>query len=105
MILGRQKDKQIKIYVNEKELEMIKKRVEKSKLSQQNYLLKCALNKEIIVVEDLKKTFVELRKQGNNLNQLTKSANEGKVNFNTENLQKELSETWQLLRQLIQKVR
>ncbi|WP_431603137.1 plasmid mobilization protein, partial [Clostridium beijerinckii] len=40
----RTRGKQIKFWADEKEFEQIKKKVEKSKLSQQDYLLKCALN-------------------------------------------------------------
>jgi hypothetical protein len=84
---------------------LIKKKVEKSKLSQQEYLLKCALNKEINVIDGLHEMTLELKRIGNNLNQLTRSVHEGKANCSNEvqDIQKELSETWQLLRSLIQK--
>ncbi|MGU8770792.1 plasmid mobilization protein [Clostridium perfringens] len=74
---NRKREKQIKFYVNEKEYEQIKKKVEKSKLKQQEYLIKSALNKKIIVVEGLKEIFLELSREGNNLNQIAKKINEG----------------------------
>ena len=103
--MGRTKDKQVKFWANEKELQQIKKKVEKSKLSQQEYLLKCALDKEIIVVEDLQKIFIEVKRQGTNLNQIAKAINSGEINHVAENTLKEYAELWQSLRQLIQKVR
>lgn len=102
--MGRTKDKQVKFWASEKELQQIKKKVEKSKLSQQEYLLKCALDKEIIVIEDLQKIFVELKRQGTNLNQIAKAINSGEINHVAENTLKEYAELWQSLRQLIQKV-
>ena len=102
--LGRERENQIKFFVNDKELDQIKKKVKKSKLNQSEYLRKCSLEKEIIVVDDLKSVFLELNRQGNNLNQLTRAANQGEINIDTQNLEKELIETWRLLRQLIQKV-
>lgn len=102
--MGRQRENQIKFFVNDKELDQIKNKVKKSKLNQSDYLRKCSLQKEIIVVDELKNIFLELNRQGNNLNQLTRSVNQGEVNIDTENLEKELIETWQLLRQLIQRV-
>ena len=104
IILGREREHQIKFFVNDKELDQIKKKVKKSKLNQSEYLRKCSLEKEIIVVDDLKSVFLELNRQGNNLNQLTRAANQGEINIDTQNLEKELIETWRLLRQLIQKV-
>ncbi|MBI6030872.1 plasmid mobilization protein, partial [Clostridium perfringens] len=50
---NRKREKQIKFYVNEKEYDQIKKKVEKSKLKQQEYLIKSALNKKIIVIDGL----------------------------------------------------
>ena len=104
IFLGRTKDKQFNFYVSEKDYNAINKKIEKSKLSKSEYLTKCALDKEIIVVEDLQKVFVELKKQGTNLNQIAKAINSGEINHVSEKSLKELEETWQLLRQLIQKV-
>lgn len=102
--MPRAKEKQIKFYANEKEYEQIKKKVAKSKLSHQDYLLKCALDKKIIVVEELQPLFIELKKQGVNLNQIAKAINSGEINHVSENTFKEFQELWQSLRQLIQKV-
>ena len=103
--MNRTRPKQIVIRASETEFEKIKKKVEKSKLTQNEYLLKSALNKEIIVVEGLRDLTVELKRIGNNLNQLTRSVNEGKINYSKElsEVNEEMKEVWQLLRQLIQK--
>ncbi|MFH5920342.1 plasmid mobilization protein [Clostridium perfringens] len=45
----------------------MKKKVEKSKLKQQDYLIKSALNKKIIVVDGLKEILLELSRERNNL--------------------------------------
>ena len=48
---------------------------------------------------------IELKRIGNNLNQLTKSVHEGKANCSKELLEinEEMKEVWQLLRQLTPK--
>lgn len=102
--MPRKKEKQIKFYADEKEFQHIKRKIEKSKLTQQDYLLRCALDKEIIVVEDLKNIFIELKRQGVNLNQIAKAINSGEINHVSENTFKEFQELWQSLRLLIQKV-
>lgn len=101
---NRKRQKQIVIRATEKEFESIKKKVEKSKLTQNKYLLQSALDKEIKVVEGIKDLTIETKRIGVNLNQLTKLANQGKVDCSSEleEINKELIEVWQSLRQLIQ---
>lgn len=102
---NRTRPKQIVIRATEEEFNQIKKKVKKSKLTQNKYLLQSALDKDIIVIEGLKDLVIETKRIGVNLNQLTKLANQGKVNCKEEleGINKELVEVWQLLRQLIQK--
>lgn len=74
---NRKRPKQVKFWASEEELEKIKKKTEKSKLTQSEYLLRSALDKKIIVVDGLKDILIELSREGNNLNQITKSLNQG----------------------------
>ena len=103
-ISKRKRQKQIVIRATEKEFDQIKAKVKKSRLTQNKYLLKSALDKEITVVEGIKELIIETKRIGVNLNQLTKLANQGKVDCSSEleGINKELIQTWQLLRQLIQ---
>jgi molybdopterin-guanine dinucleotide biosynthesis protein len=100
--MNRQRPKQIVIRASEQEFAKIKSKVEKSKLNQNEYLLKSCLDKNIVVVEGFPDLTIELKRIGNNLNQLTRAVHEGKANCNAElaEIEKELSEVWQLLRQL-----
>lgn len=75
----RKREKQIKFYVDEKELERIEKKIERSKLKKSDYLRAAALEKEIIVIEDFKEFFIELKKQGTNLNQIAKALNKNNI--------------------------
>lgn len=77
METNRTRPKQVKFWASEKELEEIKKKAKKSKLTQSEYLLRSALDKKIIVVECLKDILLELSREGNNLNQISKSLNQG----------------------------
>lgn len=103
--MNRTRPKQIVIRASEKEFKRIKEKVAKSKLTQNEYLLRSALDKEIIVVEGLKDLIIELKRIGNNLNQLTKAVHEGQINYSSElsEINEEMKEVWQLLRRLIQK--
>ena len=48
---------------------------EESEKNRTEYLISAALGKEITVIEDLREMIVQLKKIGNNLNQLTRKAN------------------------------
>ncbi|CUU51206.1 plasmid mobilization protein [Clostridium beijerinckii] len=102
----RTRGKQIKFWADEKEFEQIKKKVEKSKLSQQDYLLKCALNKKIIIIDDIKELVKELKRIGNNLNQLTRSIHTGDLpNIReVEKMNKDLEIVWNEVIRALRKV-
>jgi len=103
--MNRARPKQIIIRASEEEFNYIKSKIEMSKLNQNKYLLKCALDKEVVVIDGLNDFTLELKRIGNNLNQLTKAAHEGKVNCAAElqDINGEMKEVWQLLRSLIQR--
>ena len=75
----RTRNQSIPFRVTEKELKEIDRKAAKARLSRTEYLIACALGKEITLVEDLKPLLTEMRRIGNNLNQLTKLANMGKL--------------------------
>ena len=71
----RTRNKSIPIRVTENELEAIDEAAKKAKKNRTEYLISAALGKEITVIEDLREMIVQLKKIGNNLNQLTRKAN------------------------------
>ena len=103
--MNRARPKQIKFRVTEDEFEDIKNQVEKSGLTQNEYITNCLLDKEIYVIEGIKEMTLELKRIGNNVNQITRAVHEGKAHCSeeVEEVQKELKEIWQSLRLLIQK--
>ena len=98
------KNRHFNFRVNEKEYNKIKSKIEKSKLNTSEYLLRTAMKKDIIVIDGLEEIIIQLRKIGNNINQLTKLCNQGRLtNINLEDVKKEMKSIWQLLNLLIQK--
>ena len=70
------------------------------------YLRDCALDKKIIVVKGVDEAANELRKIGNNLNQLTKAVNSGYCyGVDLRETREEVARLWQLLNSLTQEVR
>ena len=97
------KNRHFNFRVNEKEYNQIKSKIEKSKSNTSEYLLRTAMDKDIIVIDGLEEIIIQLRKIGNNLNQLTKLCNQGRIrNINLEDVKKEMKSIWQLLNLLIQ---
>ena len=97
---NRKREKQIKFYVNEKEYDQIKKKVKKSKLKQQEYLIKSELNKKIIVIDGLKEILLELSREGNNLNQIAKKINEGEQK-DIKEMKNKLNNLWNLIEKIL----
>lgn len=73
------KSKMFCFRLSESDYLRIRNRAEKAKLSMSAYILSTALDKELIIVEGLEKTFAELKAIGRNLNQLTTLCNMGKL--------------------------
>lgn len=73
------KDKVIGIRVTKQEKERLIKKSQKAEMSLSEYIIEQALERDIIVVEDVKNLVYELRKIGNNINQLTRLANSGMI--------------------------
>lgn len=74
---NRKRNKQLKIYLSNEEYLVFLNQVEKSKLTQTEFFIKCIAKKKIIVVDGLKQTLTELKKIGVNLNQISKNLNCG----------------------------
>lgn len=74
-----QKDKKFSIRISESDLETIKKKAKQANLSQGEYVTRCCLGRQVVVIDGLKELAKELRSAGNNLNQLTVLANMGRI--------------------------
>ena len=102
----RKRNKSIPIRVTEDELKQIDKKADKARLSRTDYLINCALGKEITLIEDIKPLLTEMRRIGNNLNQQTKLANMGKINaVNLEDTLAALDRMYQVIHTLLAKNR
>lgn len=93
--MKRTRANQVKVYLSDKEKTKLDKLVKKSKLNQSEYMRKRILDKEIIVIEDIKELMKELKSVGNNLNQLARIANTENQISSLEEIQKKLSLVWE----------
>ena len=105
--MNKSRPKQVMFRLSEEEAKELQKKIEKSGISQQDYILKSVLNKPITNTDGIKELIPELKRQGANLNQLVKKLYEkGYIDYKQElpQLEKELKEIWQQLKQYLQSV-
>ena len=95
----RTRPKQIKFWATEEELKVINEKVKLSNLTKQEYLLRSSLDKNILVIDGLKELLLELSKEGNNLNSLSRNVAKGEegVLEDIKIMQDKLMELWKLI--------
>ena len=98
------KDKKINIRLTEQEKNLIEKKANKCNMTITKFIISSCLKDKIIIITELDKIDVELRRIGNNINQLTKLANEGAITtIDLREVRMDVINIWQLLKQLAQK--
>lgn len=98
------KDKKINIRLTEKEKSIIEAKAKKLNMTITKFIISSCLKDKIVIVNGLDKVDTELRRIGNNINQLTRLANEKIITvINLKELRMEVNNIWQLLKQLVQK--
>lgn len=98
------KDKKINIRLSEKEKSIIEVKAKKLNLTITKFIISSCLKDKIVIINGLDKVDTELRRIGNNINQLTRLANKKIITvINLKELRMEVNNIWQLLKQLVQK--
>lgn len=73
------KDTTFSIRISSKDLETIKNKAAQTRMSQSDYVTRCCLGRQVVVVDGLKEVLTQLKAIGNNLNRLTTLANMGRL--------------------------
>lgn len=95
------KDKIITIRVSEKEKKRLTEKSKIAKLSLSEYLIEQGLDKEIVIVDGLNEVVAELRRIGNNINQLTYLANSGRIyTVDFSEVKQEIEKVWNIINEL-----
>ena len=104
--MNKTRPEQLSFRVNEEEYQKLQERVQESGKNQQEYILSCVLDKKIVNTDGIKELIPELKRIGNNLNQIAKRCNEGGVLPSEAEVREqgeELKQVWQLLRRYLQR--
>ena len=95
------KDTTFSIRIASGDLDTIKKKAKQARLSQSDYVTRCCLGRQVVVIEDLKEVAKQLRAIGGSLNRLTVLANMGRVEMaNLDGLARELARVSTALREI-----
>ena len=105
---GRKRKHHISCYLDDKEYIAFRDNRSKTYYSQSEYIRKCVLDKKITVIPGIRDLIVDLKRIGNNLNQLTYKVNAGEVTVLGDNLKEikdDLTIAWDSLSKVIKKVK
>ncbi len=88
----------IRFRVSDKELNIIQKKRKKANMSISEYCRKMTIYGRVLVIENMDSILYELRKIGNNINQMTLLSYQGKIKItNLDNTNKRLADIYKSL--------
>ena len=70
--MNKTRPKQLSFRVSEEEYQQLQEKISESGKNQQEYILSCVLEKQIVNTDGIKELIPELKRIGNNLNQIAK---------------------------------
>ena len=100
------KDTTFSIRISSDDLATIRQKAKDARLSQSEYVTRCCLGRQIVVIDSLKEVLQQQRAIGNNLNRLTVLANMGRITAaDLERTAQELAEISSTLRDIQERAR
>jgi len=105
--MSRKRNISLGIWLTQEELEGLKMRISNTNLNQSAYIRKSILDKNITVIPGIRDFTIELKRIGNNLNQITHLANEGSLTIigdNLKNINEDLGSIWEKLAETLKKI-
>ena len=105
--MGRKRKKPVTFWLSENELSSLKNKISKTSLTRSDYLRKCSLNKNITVIPGIRDLVIEIKRIGNNLNQITRSVNRGTLTVLGDDLRgikEDLKTVWDRLAAALKKI-
>jgi translation initiation factor 1 (eIF-1/SUI1) len=105
--MSRKRNITLSFWLTQEELEGLKTRISNTNLNQSAYIRKSILDKNITVIPGIRDFTIELKRIGNNLNQITRLANEGSLTIigdNMKNINEDLRTVWGKLAETLKKI-
>ena len=105
--MTRKRNNSLGIWLSKDELDFLKAEISKTNLSQSIYIRKCILKKEMTIIPGIRDLVIEIKRIGNNLNQITRSVNEGSLKIignDLSDIKEDLKKVWEQLASTLKKI-
>ena len=103
----RKRNHPVTIWLNEKEIVLLKNKLSKTYFCRSDYIRKCSLGKNITVVPGIRELIIELKRIGSSLDEITHSIDCGTltvVGNNLKGIKEDLKTVWDKLAVLMKKL-
>jgi len=105
--MARKRNYPVTVWLDEKELILLKDKVSKTFFCRSDYIRKCLLSKNITVVPGIRDLVIEFKKIGSSLDKITQSVNCGTltvVGDNLKSIKEDLKAVWGKLAVVMKKL-
>jgi len=97
----------VALWLDDDEYLSMKAKISRTSLNQSTYIRKCILEKEMTIIPGIRDFTIEIKRIGNNLNQITRSANEGSIKIlgnDLAGIKEDLKKVWEQLDATLKKI-
>ena len=105
--MARKRNYPVTVWLDEKELILLKDKVSKTPYLRSDYIRKCSLDKNITVIPGIRDLIIEFKKIGSNLDKITRSAGSdttAMVEDNLKSIKEDLKTVWAKLAVVMKKL-
>ena len=105
--MGRKRKFLVGFWLDDDEFLSMKAKISRTSLNQSTYIRKCILEKEMTIIPGIRDLIIEIKRIGNNLNQITRSVNEGSIKILGDDLadiKEDLKKVWEQLAATLKKI-
>jgi hypothetical protein len=105
--MARKRSYPVTVWLDEKEMILLKDKISKTYLSRSGYIRKCSLDKNITVVPGIRELIIEFKRIGSSLDKISCSVNSGEltvVGDNLESIKEDLKTAWGKLAVVMKKL-
>ena len=105
--MARKRNYPVTVWLDEKELVLLKDKISKTYFCRSDYIRKCSLGKNITVVPGIRDLIIEFKRIGSSLDKITRSVNHGTstvVGDNLKSIKEDLKTVWAKLARVMKKL-
>ncbi len=105
--MARKRNYPVTVWLDEKEMVLLKDKVSKTYFCRSDYIRKCSLGKSITVVPGIRELIIEIKRIGSRVDEITNSVNRGTLTIvgdNLKDIKEDLKKAWSKLSVIMKKL-